>query len=109
MMREWIKLDLGPALQRAGYGKDKIKLMMLDDNTDMLEYFAGTVLSNHEADRYVDGIAIHWYQNNRVGYGGIKRTREKFPKKFILSTEACEGFLHDSPKGVLIFSKTDAS
>ncbi|XP_074601773.1 lysosomal acid glucosylceramidase-like [Brevipalpus obovatus] len=101
MMREFVKLDLGPGLKKAGYGRDKLKLMMLDDNTNMLEYYAGTVLDGGLAEKYIDGIAIHWYLNRKFGYDSIQRTRDRYPKKFMLSTEACEGAFYDSPKVAL--------
>jgi glucosylceramidase len=48
-------------------------------------------LANADANRYVSGIAVHWYQNFLAPPSVLTTTHEKFPDRFILATEACEG------------------
>jgi glucosylceramidase len=49
-------------------------------------------LANAVANGYVSGIAVHWYQNFIAPPSVLTTTHEKFPDRFILATEACEGF-----------------
>ncbi|CAN7983768.1 unnamed protein product [Ixodes hexagonus] len=89
--RDFVKFDLGPALERAGYGPDKLKLMILDDQRIFLPNFANVVLHDREASKYVAGIAFHWYWNHMKGPRALDETHTSHPDKFLLSTEACEG------------------
>lgn len=41
--RDFIKMDLGPALADAGYGADKFTLMAMDDQRFLLPYWANVV------------------------------------------------------------------
>ena len=94
--RDFVKLDLGPAMHQAGYAN--LSIMILDDNIDdivgdMMDYVT-PILEDSEAAKYVAGIGFHWYNNQPVN-GSDKRpilskVAEKFPSKFLLSTEACE-------------------
>ena len=60
--RDFVKSDLGPALEKAGYGD--IKLMIFDDNRITLPGFTETVLSDKDAMKYVSGVAVHWYEDS---------------------------------------------
>ncbi|KAH8041156.1 hypothetical protein HPB51_013816 [Rhipicephalus microplus] len=100
--RDFITLDLGPALEHAGYGAGKVKVMIFDDNRLFLPLWAnlesnllvlvGKILSDHEAAKYVHGVGVHWYQNKFVGPAVLDHVRQNFPDKFILATEACSGY-----------------
>lgn len=53
-------------------------------------------MSDPEASKYIDGIAIHWYESvNDMftwfwdSFGRIRETQAKFPEKFIFGSEAC--------------------
>uniref|UniRef100_A0A224YZB4 Glucosylceramidase n=1 Tax=Rhipicephalus zambeziensis TaxID=60191 RepID=A0A224YZB4_9ACAR len=89
--RDFVKLDLGPALEDAGYGAGKVKVMIYDDNRLFLPLWANVILSDHEASKYVHGVGVHWYQNKFVGPSVLDYVRQYFPDKFILATEACTG------------------
>ncbi|XP_015783277.1 putative glucosylceramidase 2 isoform X1 [Tetranychus urticae] len=89
MMKEFIRRDLGPALKAAGYGPDKLKLMIHDHNTDEVYSFARNILSDAEAASYVSGVAYHWYDGHF--YDELNKVHDNFPDYFILSTEVCEG------------------
>ncbi|KAK7115929.1 lysosomal acid glucosylceramidase-like [Littorina saxatilis] len=84
--RDFIKLDLGPALHNNSFGD--VKLMMLDDNRLLLPYWAEKVLSDPEAAKYVSGIGIHWYVDQFSPLLALDLTHQEFPDKFILATEA---------------------
>ncbi|XP_064471549.1 lysosomal acid glucosylceramidase-like [Ornithodoros turicata] len=89
--RDFLKYDLGPALASAGYGTDRLHVLILDDQRVFLPYWANMVLRDEEAARYVTGIAFHWYWNHIRGPTVLDETHYQHPGKFLLSTEACEG------------------
>ena len=49
------------------------------------------VLGNAEANKFVSGIGVHWYQNFISPPSVLTDTHNLFPDRFILATEACEG------------------
>jgi len=61
MERDFVKLDLGPALAKAGYGRDKLNLMTFDDGGGhpIVEWM-DTVFNDIEAKKYYHGL----YENN---------------------------------------------
>jgi glucosylceramidase len=87
MERDFVKLNLGPTLAKAGYGKDKFNVMVFDDNLNVYGDYVTTVLKDREAAKYVSGIAFHWY----VGYpdGFPTEIQKNYTDMFLLSTEAC--------------------
>ena len=48
-------------------------------------------MKNPLAAPYVDGFALHWYNNKNSPAGLLDTTRNEFPDQFILATEACSG------------------
>ncbi|KAK8773049.1 hypothetical protein V5799_012418 [Amblyomma americanum] len=67
--RDFVKLDLGPALEKAGYGPDKLKIMVIDDNRQVLRQWPGVDL-NHWVTGWTDwnlalntGGGPNWAQN----------------------------------------------
>lgn len=92
--RDFVKLDLGPAL--AEHGFDNLKVMIFDDDTPHIEQFATTVLSDKGAAKYVAGVAFHWYQNQHWNRSSLENLAKHFQDKFLLSTEACEGNFWES-------------
>ncbi|CAL4066704.1 unnamed protein product [Meganyctiphanes norvegica] len=87
--QRWVAENLGPTLEEAGYGD--IKLMILDDQRFNLPGWAETVMSNPDAAKYVDGIAVHIYTDSWVDAERLTQTNDIFPELFIISSEACEG------------------
>lgn len=85
----FIKLYLGPILKL--YGFEKIKLIALDDNKGYAPNWARAVLEDKEAAKYVSGIAVHWYMNDE--YENMNFLAKYYPDKFIISSEACNGYL----------------
>jgi glucosylceramidase len=82
---------LGPTLAANGYTKDKFKLMVNDDNLDTLRDQAPTILADKDVQKYVAGLAFHWYNNGRVPYNVLDECYEKLKDRieFVLMTEAC--------------------
>ncbi|XP_013384673.1 glucosylceramidase [Lingula anatina] len=101
LQRDFIKTDLGPALQAAGFAS--VKLMILDDNRIWLPLWAKTVLSDPVAAKYVSGIGVHWYLDTEwlVPASLLTDTHNLFPDKFILATEACAGSMPWQTKVIL--------
>lgn len=89
LQRDFIKLDLGPALAAAGY--EHVKLMILDDQRYLLPGWADVVLADPVAASYVAGIGFHWYGNNFAPASILDRVHKSHPDKFLLATEATEG------------------
>ena len=87
MERDFVKLNLGPTLAKAGYGKDKLNLMVFDDNLSVFEKFVPTVLEDRETAKYVSGIAYHHYGGYPDGFP--TEIQENYTDMFLLSTEAC--------------------
>lgn len=85
----YIKIHLGPLLERRGF--NSTKLLILDDNKGYAPKWVRAVFEDPDASRYVDGVAIHWYMNDE--YENLNFIQEDYPDKFILSTEACTGHL----------------
>lgn len=107
--RDFVKYDLGPALKEAGYGVEKLQLMVLDDQRIFLPYWADVVLNDSEASQYVSGIAFHWYWNHIRGTRVLDETHYKHPQKFLFSTEASEGSFSLSKNKVLLGSWSRAA
>jgi len=97
--KDFIKLNLGPTLVKNGFDKKKLKLMILDDQLMLAPTWTKLVLSDPEAAKYVSGIAIHWYMNRITPRFFLDVVHKLYPQQFIISSEACEGFL---PKGKLL-------
>ncbi|XP_037561777.2 lysosomal acid glucosylceramidase-like [Dermacentor silvarum] len=89
--KEFIKLDMGPALDMAGYGADNLQLLIFDDSNASLPQWSNAVLTDPEAAEYVRGVAVHRYTDKSVSPAGLDHVHDNFPDKFILSTQACAG------------------
>jgi O-glycosyl hydrolase len=46
-------------------------------------------LGDPDANKVVDGIALHWYGDGNTLPSLLTEIHEKFPDKFLLYTEAC--------------------
>ncbi|VDK44415.1 unnamed protein product [Anisakis simplex] len=89
--RHFIRNHLGPTLRNSTVGRD-VKLMIMDDNRYLLPHWADSVLSDEDAEKYISGIAVHWYGDySFVPAKLLSTTHQRHPNKFILATEACNG------------------
>lgn len=83
------KLYLGPTMWRRGF--QNVKLMMLDDNKGYAPLWVRAMMEDKEAAKYISGVATHWYMNDE--YENLNFMAKLYPDKFILPSEACNGFL----------------
>ncbi|XP_064474562.1 lysosomal acid glucosylceramidase-like isoform X1 [Ornithodoros turicata] len=90
IMRDFVKLDLGPTLRSNGYGA--IKLMILDDQRYEIPRWTETIFQDANASSFVSGTAVHWYGDDVTSPWILDNAHSRFPNKFILATEACEGY-----------------
>jgi glucosylceramidase len=89
LQRDFIKTDLGPALNNSAY--KNVALMILDDQRFMLPKWAQVVLSDPEAAKFVSHIAVHWYGDKYTPVQVLDQTHEQFPDYSLFGTEACTG------------------
>jgi len=88
--RDFIKLNLGPTLEKAGYGPTNLSLIIFDgEKRADVEKWSRTIIGDKEAEKYVSGIAFHWYENKPENIETIDKTHDLYPNKFLISTEAC--------------------
>ncbi|XP_027197356.2 lysosomal acid glucosylceramidase-like [Dermatophagoides pteronyssinus] len=97
--RDFLKLDLGPELHQNGYTKNKLAVMIYDDQMPQMKTFTETVMADAETAKYVSGVAFHWYNNDKADRNDLDKLNAKFPNIFLLATEACEEW-KNSPKKV---------
>ncbi|XP_054165564.1 lysosomal acid glucosylceramidase-like [Oppia nitens] len=100
LQRDFLKKDLGPALDAAGYqvGADKLNVLIFDDQRDVIHEWAQTIFPDKDAAKYTTGTAFHWYANRNENLGNLEKAHNVDPSKFILNTEASNGA--DPNKGV---------
>jgi glucosylceramidase len=93
-MRDYIANHLGPALEAAGID---VSMWIYDQNReDIMLDWADAILGDPEAARFVDGMAVHWYQSTiDVGGDFIDKVYQKYPDKQILHSEGCIDALGD--------------
>jgi glucosylceramidase len=89
--RDFVKNHLGPIMRR---DHPDAKIMVLDHNRDMVPEWTSTIFGDAEAAKYVDGLALHWYDSkNAQMYANVEAAHDqylsKLPGRFILGTEAC--------------------
>ncbi|KFD69015.1 hypothetical protein M514_06649 [Trichuris suis] len=87
MQRDFLKMDLGPALVGSN-----VKIMILDDNRLMLPKWADVVLNDPEARKFAAFIAVHWYLDELTPSLVLQTTHERHPDVPMIATEACEGW-----------------
>lgn len=99
MEREFIKHLLGPAI-RANPVTKHLKIMCNDDQRFEVPHRPFEVLNDSVANSYTDGVAVHWYEDFLFDANVLSQVHDAHPDKFILATEACNGysFLEPGPK-----------
>ncbi|CAG2172306.1 unnamed protein product, partial [Oppiella nova] len=110
LQRDFLKKDLGPILEAAGYGRDKLDVMICDDQRNKVHLWADTILKDKDAAKYVSGTAFHFYSNKPENVGNLDKTHEIDPNRYILNTEASHNvptlgfwpFLEDFSKDIII-------
>uniref|UniRef100_A0A915HYL0 Glucosylceramidase n=1 Tax=Romanomermis culicivorax TaxID=13658 RepID=A0A915HYL0_ROMCU len=89
--RDFIKLDLGPALEKSG--RRNFKLMIMDDNKMMTLEWTAVIMADPQAAKYVSHVAVHWYTNRLTPLEIVDLTRDLFPNVSFIGTEACSGWI----------------
>ncbi|KAG7237692.1 hypothetical protein INR49_032138 [Caranx melampygus] len=89
--RDWVALDLGPALHASSYPHTHI--LILDDNRLLLPHWAKVVLNDVHAGRYIHGVAVHWYMDCFIPAEiSLGTTHHLYPEYYLFGTEACAGW-----------------
>ncbi|XP_069940551.1 putative glucosylceramidase 4 [Cherax quadricarinatus] len=101
-MRDWLKTNLGPTLEAAGMRR--LKMMVDDFNRDTLPAYVQPMLEDPDCAQYIDGTAVHWYSDRYVSANVLDETQALDPEKFILYTEACQGYDVEGPLSVMLGS-----
>ena len=87
---KWVGNNLGPAMKNSSFSN--VKLLAGDDQRYTFPWWFNQMHEAHsDALNYVDGLAVHWYWDSFVSPSLLDEANEKFPDKFIISTEACPG------------------
>ncbi|XP_032682320.1 lysosomal acid glucosylceramidase-like [Odontomachus brunneus] len=94
---------LSPALKKAGFGH--IKILIGEEQRQFFPEWAEVIFQNQKARNETYGIAVHWYYDHLYSPNILDKTKELFPEKYILYTEACTGLLfHNYDKRVVLGS-----
>uniref|UniRef100_A0A665TEL0 Glucosylceramidase n=1 Tax=Echeneis naucrates TaxID=173247 RepID=A0A665TEL0_ECHNA len=89
--RDWVALDLGPALHASSSSRTHV--LILDDNRLLLPHWAKVVLNDVHAGRYIHGVAVHWYADNFVPAEiSLGVTHHLYPEYYLFGTEGCAGW-----------------
>ncbi|XP_042346197.1 lysosomal acid glucosylceramidase [Plectropomus leopardus] len=89
--RDWVALDLGPALHASSHPRTHV--LILDDNRLLLPHWAKVVLNDVHAGRYIHGVAVHWYLDSLVPAElSLGVTHHLYPEYYLFGTEACSGW-----------------
>lgn len=95
--RDFVRDHLGPALEAAQLD---LKLMVWDHNRDEIAGRVLDICSDPEADKYIWGVAYHWYGDPRyelwppkagmVKHSNLSAVHDRFPNKHLVMTEGCQ-------------------
>ena len=89
---------MGPTLEKSGFGG--LKLLAFDQNTAEMPEWAHVIYGDSLANKYTDGMAVHWYASTFDPFGNImNEIHNAYPDKFILHTEGCIDALGTAPWG----------
>lgn len=85
--RDFIVDHLGPKLKNSEFSN--VNLLILDHNRDSLTHWVDIILGDDEANQYIYGTAVHWYESTvNVYEDELVKTHNKFPDYAIINTEA---------------------
>lgn len=84
--RDFVKYYLGPALEQSNH--QDVHLYIYDHNRgEKLLERVKTILSDEIANKYVYGVAFHWYCSE--DFNSLSIAHKMFPNKYLLFTEGC--------------------
>lgn len=85
---EFVQEHLGPGLRSAGFGD--AKLLIFDQNRDGVEEWADVLFPADKQEKFIYGIAVHWYASTVKVYEEIfEKVHAKYPEYTIVHTEGC--------------------
>lgn len=85
---DFVQNYLGPGLKAAGYSDTR--LLVYDQNRDGLEHWTDVIFPADQANKYIYGVAVHWYESTYKVYEEVfDRVHRKFPDYTIIHTEGC--------------------
>jgi glucosylceramidase len=85
-LRDFIKDHLGPTLQDNKDTRD-LKIMTWDHNKDKVVEWSDVILADADANKYIYGIAVHWYSGDE--FQNVGECAKKYSDKVVFATEAC--------------------
>ncbi|CAH2051961.1 unnamed protein product, partial [Iphiclides podalirius] len=89
-MGSWILDNLGPTIRNSSF-KD-VKILAVDDQRFSIPIWFNNVISQTPgSEKYIDGIAVHFYFDNFTPASFLKDATKSYPNIFVISTEASEG------------------
>ncbi len=86
--RDYIANNLGPTLKKEA---PDVTIWAYDQNRgDELVKWAKVILGDPNSAKYVDGMAVHWYQSTiSVDEESLDQVHKDFPTKKVLHSEGC--------------------
>ncbi|XP_044021245.1 lysosomal acid glucosylceramidase-like [Aphidius gifuensis] len=100
---KWIINNLGPTIEKSN--SNETIILALDDQRYLLPDWIDEMYENNNLiDKYLSGIAVHWYGDSFSNVNVIDQTHEKYSNKFILMTEACSADLSSTTSKVKLGS-----
>ncbi|XP_053617696.1 lysosomal acid glucosylceramidase-like isoform X2 [Plodia interpunctella] len=94
-MGKWIANNLGPTLRKSPFN---VKILVGDDMRFTVPLWFNTVLDDTpEALDFIDGIAVHFYYDDTNPPSLLNEPLQKYPGKFVIYTEACNGIQTTPP------------
>lgn len=89
---QWLVHNFGPSVMNSSSAETLI-LAIDDQRFDLPWYLNDMYQANSDVDKYIAGIAVHWYADQLFPVSLYDRTNKLYPDKFLLMTEACRGSL----------------
>jgi len=87
-MTDFVEYNLGPHLQKTGYGK--IKILGYDQNRAGLKEWVDEMYRSPNSSKYYGGTAVHWYESTYDYFAkDLQYAHLKNPSKHLINTEAC--------------------
>lgn len=80
--RDFVKNYLGDKMKKLG-----VKIMFWDHNKERVMDRASVMMSDSEASKYIDGIAVHWYSGTH--FEQLEMFHKMYPDKKIVFSEGC--------------------
>ena len=85
---EFIGKYMGPTLEKSGFGG--LKLLAFDQNTYEMPEWAHVIYADPDANKYTDGMAVHWYAHTLHPFADImNEIHNAYPDKIIMHSEGC--------------------